>query len=81
MKSIKRTYLRKRSELKRYISRLAMTEFGNDCGKVLELDIDNDNNASLSDELDKSTTNVAAASSATCGSTSTTAATTSSSSG
>ena len=39
MKSIKRSYLRKRSELKRYISRLAVTEFGQDGNKVVELDL------------------------------------------
>jgi len=40
MKSIRRSYLRKRSELKRYIARLAATEFGVEAGsKVVELDL------------------------------------------
>jgi pre-rRNA-processing protein TSR1 len=39
MKSIKRSYLRKRSELKRYVARLAATEFGEAGNKVVEVDI------------------------------------------
>mmetsp|Transcript_27477 Transcript_27477/g.57330 ORF Transcript_27477/g.57330 Transcript_27477/m.57330 type:complete len:1056 (-) Transcript_27477:49-3216(-) len=40
MKSIRRTYLRQRTELKRYISRLATTEFGVEAGsKVVDLDL------------------------------------------
>lgn len=39
-KSIRRTYLRRRAELKRYVGRLAVTEFGVDCGKVMEIEVD-----------------------------------------
>ena len=40
MKSIRRSNLRKRSELKRYVGRLATTEFGVEAGsKVVEIDI------------------------------------------
>eukprot|EP00584_Thalassiosira_punctigera_P020182 CAMPEP_0172549544 /NCGR_PEP_ID=MMETSP1067-20121228/18584_1 /TAXON_ID=265564 ORGANISM="Thalassiosira punctigera, Strain Tpunct2005C2" /NCGR_SAMPLE_ID=MMETSP1067 /ASSEMBLY_ACC=CAM_ASM_000444 /LENGTH=1058 /DNA_ID=CAMNT_0013336937 /DNA_START=47 /DNA_END=3223 /DNA_ORIENTATION=- len=45
MRSIRRTYLRKRSELKRYVSRLATTEFGVEAGsKVAELDLAGEDN-------------------------------------
>jgi len=39
MKSIRRSTIRKRSELKRYVSRLAATEFGEGISKIVELDI------------------------------------------
>jgi len=39
MKSIRRSTIRKRSELKRYVSRLAATEFGEGISKIVELGI------------------------------------------
>jgi len=39
IKSIRRSTIRKRSELKRYVSRLAATEFGEGISKIVELDI------------------------------------------
>mmetsp|Transcript_32005 Transcript_32005/g.67738 ORF Transcript_32005/g.67738 Transcript_32005/m.67738 type:complete len:1028 (-) Transcript_32005:236-3319(-) len=48
MKSIRRTYLRKRSELKRFVSRMAVTEFGVDGGsKVVELDLNGEDDNGL----------------------------------
>lgn len=42
MKSIRRSYMRRRSELKRYVGRLVNTEFGEGASKVVEIDIVND---------------------------------------
>eukprot|EP00956_Cyclotella_meneghiniana_P037082 scaffold134270_cov17-Cyclotella_meneghiniana.AAC.1 len=38
-KSIQRTYLRRRAELKRYATRLACTEFGESNCKIMELEL------------------------------------------
>lgn len=40
-KSIQRTYLKRRSELKRYATRLACTEFGENNCKIMELELGN----------------------------------------
>jgi pre-rRNA-processing protein TSR1 len=46
-KSIQRTYLRRRAELKRYATRLACTEFGENHCKVMELDLGSSSDAGV----------------------------------
>jgi len=48
-KSIRRTYVRRRAELKRYVSRFAVTEFGEN-SKVAEIDIVDSSGMSTADE-------------------------------